>query len=76
MPESLGPAKLGALWGAGLFICLWLGMVGTLGEILLLLPVSYVLDFIRSFLELVADGQPIYWGIVSAIVSAVTFSLI
>lgn len=73
--KELGPAQIGALWGAGLFLCLWIGMLGTLGEILILLPFSYTLDILLSFIG-TTDGQSTLWRVVAGTLSLAVSSVI
>jgi len=35
-------ARAGALWGLGIFLFLWVGMLGTFGELFLVLPVVFI----------------------------------
>ena len=72
---SVGGTRSGALWGAGIFFVLWLAMLGTVGEILLLLPALYVIGIILDFLG-VATQESMLWRGVAAIVSAAVFAFI
>jgi len=65
-------ARWGALWGAAIFLCLWLATLGTVGEILLLLPALWIL----GVLGVVFPGESILWRVVGAILSTAAFSFI
>jgi len=72
IPKLSGTARTGAVWGAGIFLFLWLGMYGTFGEVLLLLPVLRTL----VFLGVDTPAESILWRVIAAVISAVVFSLI
>jgi len=71
-------ARSGALWGAGIFLILWLGMYDTLGEILLLLPALYIPGMILRFfgIEKTWDSMVWLWRGVGVIITGSVFSLI
>jgi len=73
--KSLAGTSSGVLWGAGIFFVLWLAMLGTVGEILLLLPALYVIGIILDFLG-VATQESMLWRRVAAIISAAVFAFI
>lgn len=74
--KSLSPAQVGALWGAGLFFCLWIGMFGTLGEILLVIPALFVPGTILSIFGVVISWESVLWRLVGAALSAVGFVIV
>jgi hypothetical protein len=71
-------ARSGALWGAGIFLILWLGMYDTLGEILLLLPALYIPGMILRFfgIDTTWDSMVWLWRGVGVIINVAIFSLI
>jgi hypothetical protein len=69
-------ARSGALWGAGIFLCLWLGMLGTLGEVLLLLPALYIPRIILRFFDIELTWESNLWRGLGAIISGAAFSVI
>lgn len=78
--SSLSPssARSGALWGAGIFLFLWLGMLGTIGEGLLLLPALYIPGIILRFFGIDTTSESLVWlwrGI-GVIITGPVFSLI
>ncbi len=75
IPKRSGSARSGALWGLGIFLCLWLGTLGSVGEILLLLPALYVLDAILTILG-VATGESILWRGLAAVLTGAVFSFV
>ena len=71
-PKLFETGGKGALWGAGIFLCLWLGMLGTIGELLLLLPALSIL----VFLGVEGPGTFILWRGVATVISAAAFAFI
>ena len=71
-------ARSGALWGAGIFLILWLGMYDTLGEGFLLLPALYIPGMIlRSFgIDTTSQSVLWLWRVVGVLITGSVFSLI
>lgn len=75
VPKSVVRARLGAVWGVGILLVLWFAMLGTTGEILLLLPTLFVIGLVLNFLG-IATQESMLWRGVAVIVSAGVSSFI
>src|SRR5262245_31600359 len=77
-PLSLTSARSGALWGAAIFLFLWLGTFGTLGEGLLLLPALYVPNIILRFfgVDTIRESLVWLWRAIGVVINCAVFSFI
>jgi hypothetical protein len=74
--NSLSPKHIGALWGAALFLCLWLGTLGTIGGFLLLVPAVYIPGIILSFFGIAISLESIFWRAIGVLIYTAGFALI